>query len=299
MSKIAAEDCLMIDRLVIIGVGLIGGSLARALKKAGACREVIGSARQLGSLQKAQALGVIDRYEADAGVAVQGADRVVLAVPVGAMESVLRQIAGHLAPSAVITDTGSTKQNVVDAARRVFGDVPPNFVPGHPIAGTEKNGVEASFAELFQGRRVVLTPLPETSAEAVAKVRRMWEGAGATVVEMDVRRHDKVLAGCSHLPHLLAYMLVDSLGRLDEREDVFRLAAGGFRDFTRIAASDPVMWRDICLANREAIVRMLEHFTDDLQHLTRDIAHADGARLLTTFTCAKVLRDRFSAQEQS
>ncbi|MEO5573087.1 MAG: prephenate dehydrogenase/arogenate dehydrogenase family protein, partial [Gammaproteobacteria bacterium] len=225
----------MIDRLVIIGVGLIGGSLALALKKAGACREVVGCGRNPLHLKKAVDLGVIDRYETGIGQAVQGADRVVLAVPVGAMEASFAQLRGHLDPQAVFTDVGSTKGSVVEAARRVFKQLPENFVPGHPIAGTEDSGVEAATAGLFQQRRVVLTPLPETSAAALAKVREMWQLAGAEVVETGVAHHDEVLAATSHLPHLLAYTLVDTLARMDTSEEIFRYAASGFRDFTRIA----------------------------------------------------------------
>lgn len=285
---------MLIDRLVIIGVGLIGGSLALALKKHGVCREIVGCGRDIDSLRKAIRLGVIDRYESDPGTAVLGADCVVLAVPVGAMESVFQEITGQLAPHALVTDVGSTKQNIIEAARKVFGRIPPGFVPGHPIAGTEKSGVEASFAELFQERRVVLTPLPDTDSKALAKVRSMWERTGATVVEMNAARHDEVFAAVSHLPHLAAYALVHSLARLEDSDTVLDFAAGGFRDFTRIAASDPVMWRDICLANGVAITAILEHFADDLRRLTDAIKVADGATLLTTFQRAKTVRERLN-----
>lgn len=284
----------MINKLTIIGVGLIGGSLARALKQAGVCQEIVGGGRDATQLEKAVALGVIDRYELDPCVAVQDADVVVLAVPVGATAEVLRKIGPALTPQTVLTDVGSVKQCVIEDARAVFGEIPANFVPGHPIAGTEQSGVEASFAELFQQRRVVLTPLAHTRAEAVQQVRALWEQAGAEVIEMDAARHDAVLAATSHLPHLLAYTLVDTLARTDNNADIFRFAAGGFRDFTRIAASDPVMWRDICLANRSALLNVLEDFGADLEQLRKAIGAGDGARILEVFTRAKQARDQFN-----
>lgn len=288
----------MIKRLCIIGVGLIGGSLARALKRAGACVEVVGCGRDEGALQRAVELGVIDRYHSDPALAVSGADVVVLAVPLGMMEPVLRRIAPALSAGAVITDVGSAKGSVVAAARAVFGTVPARFVPGHPIAGTEKSGVEASFAELFQGRRVILTPLSDTDAEAHRIVRRMWEQAGAEVVDMAVEHHDEVLAATSHLPHLLAFALVDTLARMQETAEIFRYAAGGFRDFTRIASSDPKMWRDICLANREAVVAMLDRFSDDLAGLRDAIDAKDSEAIAEVFSRAKTARDRFCRQER-
>lgn len=284
----------MLNKLTIIGVGLIGGSLARALKHAGACKEIVGCGRDVAHLQKAVALGVIDRYEIDLCAAVQNADMVVLAAPIGVTEAVLKQIKPALSVHAVITDVGSAKASVIEAARAVFGEVPANFVPGHPIAGTEQSGVEASFAELFQNRRVVLTPLAHTSMDALKQVRAMWEQAGAEVMEMDAARHDAVLAATSHLPHLLAYTLVDTLARMETHDDIFRFAAGGFRDFTRIAASDPVMWRDICLANRDAILAVLDHFSADLGQLRSAISADDGARILEVFTRAKRERDQFN-----
>lgn len=284
----------MINKLTIIGVGLIGGSLARALRRAGACQEIVGSGRDATQLEKAVALGVIDRYELDLGIAVQDADVVVLAVPVGATAEVLRKIGPSLASQTVMTDVGSVKQCVIEDARAVLGEVPANFVPGHPIAGTEQSGVEASFAELFQQRRVVLTPLAHTRAEAIQQVRALWEQAGAEVIEMDAARHDAVLAATSHLPHLLAYTLVDTLARNDNNADIFRFAASGFRDFTRIAASDPVMWRDICLANRSALLNVLEDFGADLEQLRKAIGAGDGTRIMEVFTRAKQARDQFN-----
>ena len=212
----------------------------------------------------------------------------------GGTERVLRQIKPALASHVIVTDVGSAKASVIEAARAVFDEVPANFVPGHPIAGTEQSGVEASFAELFQNRRVVLTPLAHTSMDGLKQVRAMWEQAGAEVMEMDAARHDAVLAATSHLPHLLAYTLVDTLARMETHDDIFRFAAGGFRDFTRIAASDPVMWRDICLANRDAILAVLDHFSADLGQLRSAISADDGARILEVFTRAKRERDQFN-----
>jgi len=288
----------VIKRLCIIGVGLIGGSLARALKRDGACGEVVGCGRDEAALQRAVELGVIDRYHADPAQAVRGADVVVLAVPLGNMEAVLRAIAPAVTDDTVITDVGSAKGSVVAAAAAVFGGVPARFVPGHPIAGTEKSGVDASFAELFEGRRVILTPLATTDHGAHDIVRRMWEQAGAEVVDMDVAHHDEVLAATSHLPHVLAFALVDTLARMHEKAEIFRYAAGGFRDFTRIASSDPNMWRDICLANREAVVAMLDRFGADLALLRAAIDGGDGAALAEVFTRAKTARDRFCRQER-
>ena len=283
----------MIERLCIIGTGLIGGSLARALREAGACQEVVGAGRNTGNLQTAVDLGVIDRYYTDLAQAVSGADMVVVCVPLGAMEDVFRAIKDQLAEQVVLTDAGSAKGSVIEAVQRAFGRVPDFFVPGHPIAGTEQSGVEASFPGLYKDRRVILTPLPETSTNATDRVRDMWEAAGARVTEMDPLHHDAILAATSHLPHVLAYTLVDSLSKLDDSDELFEYAAGGFRDFTRIASSDPVMWRDICLANGDAIQLMIEHFIRDLQGLSQAVKHHDGQQLLEIFTSAKAARDRY------
>jgi prephenate dehydrogenase len=285
----------MIERLCVIGVGLIGGSLARALRAAKYCTEVVGAGRNPDHLRQAVELRVIDRFETDPGRAVAGADMVLVAVPLGAMESVFRAVDGHLAPGAVVTDAGSAKVSVIEAARQAFGRVPEYFVPGHPIAGTENSGVAASIDGLYRNRRVILTPLGHTDAAATARVRAMWEAAGARVSEMEPAHHDAVLAATSHLPHVLAFALVESLARLGDREEIFAYAAGGFRDFTRIASSDPVMWRDICLANGAAIQAMIERFIEDLKDIDRAVQARDGARLLEIFSAAKHARDRFAA----
>lgn len=284
----------MIKRLAIIGVGLIGGSLARALRHAGDCKEIVGCARRQDELDKAVALHVIDRYELDPAKAVQDADVVVLAVPLGAMEPTMVAMAPGLAAHAIITDVGSAKTSVVEAAQRALGTRAAQFVPGHPIAGTEHSGVEASFAELFERRRVILTPSTTTSATATARVTAMWEATGAIVETMSAQAHDEILAATSHLPHVLAYTLVDTLLSLDDSESIFRFAAGGFRDFTRIAASDPTMWHDICLANRDALLTVLDHFLGDLGRLRAALAHSDGAMLKEIFSRAKAARDRYS-----
>lgn len=284
----------MIKQLTIIGVGLIGGSLARALRQAGVVETVVGGGRGEANLRRAQELGVIDRYELDLAKAAAGADVVVVGVPLGAMRRVFEAIAPVLKPDAIITDVGSAKGTVVADARAALGPRP-SFVPGHPIAGTEKSGVEASFAELYQRRKVILTPLAETDPAATALVRELWEVAGARVVEMSVEHHDEILAATSHLPHVLAYGLVDTLSHWDSSREIFQFAAGGFRDFTRIASSDPTMWRDICVANRGALVEALERYLQDLAQLLELVRAGDGAGLEAVFRNAKQARDRFTA----
>jgi prephenate dehydrogenase len=284
---------ITIERLAIIGVGLIGGSLARALREAGAVDEVVGCGRALPNLERAVDLGVIDRYEQDPAVAVAGADMVFIAVPLGAMRGVFTAIRDRLRPDAIITDGGSVKGSVVADAQAAFGRVPSRLVPGHPIAGTEHSGVEASFATLYRDRRVILTPLPETDPQAVGRVDWMWRTCGAEISHMSVTHHDEVLAATSHLPHMLAYGLVDALARMDETDEIFRYAAGGFRDFTRIASSSPVMWRDICMANREALSAMLARFSVELTDLAQAIRLGDANTLLEVFARAKAARDRY------
>lgn len=283
----------MIRRLTVIGVGLIGGSLARALRRAGAVGEVVGCSRRTEHLQRAIDLGVIDRYETDMATAVAGADMVVVSVPLGAMEAVFRAISPALAEDAVVTDVGSSKASVMAAVEAACDGVPAWFVPGHPIAGAERSGVEASFADLYESRRVILTPVEVTDPAATTRVRTMWERCGARVSEMQVAHHDEVLAATSHLPHILAYGLVDTLANLEEHDEVFQYAAGGFRDFTRIASSDPTMWRDICLANRVAILKMMDFYTRDLAKLRKMVEAGDGEALFELFTRAKSERDGF------
>lgn len=284
---------LHISKLCIIGVGLIGGSVARALRECNCVDSIVGTGRQLENLQQAEKLGVIDAYVQNPAKAVEDADVVLVAVPLGAMAEVFEQIRPHLSPQTIITDVGSAKQSVIDSASNVFAGLPANFVPGHPIAGTEKSGVDASFAELFQHRRVILTPRPDTDKTALERVKLMWQACGAQVMEMDAVHHDAVLAATSHLPHMLAYALVDTLARMDDSQEIFEYAAGGFRDFTRIASSDPVMWHDICLANRDQLIRVMRAFSDDLHRLCDAMEQGDGDFLKTTFSRAKSARDKF------
>ncbi|MCD5987000.1 bifunctional prephenate dehydrogenase/3-phosphoshikimate 1-carboxyvinyltransferase [Pseudomonas sp. CDFA 553] len=283
----------MIRRLVVVGLGLIGGSFAKGIRESGVCGEVVGVDLDPQSRKLAVELGVVDRCEADLAVACRDADVIQLAVPILAMEKVLALLATFDLGDAVLTDVGSAKGNVVRAARLAFGAMPPRFVPGHPIAGSEQSGVEASNAQLFKRHKVILTPLPETDPEALAVVDRLWSELGADVEHMEVERHDEVLAATSHLPHLLAFGLVDSLAKRNENLDIFRYAAGGFRDFTRIAGSDPVMWHDIFLANREAVLRTLDTYRTDLDALRDAMVAGDGHQLLGVFTRARMAREHF------
>ena len=285
---------MKLQRLAVIGVGLIGGSLARALRTAGAVEEIVGAGRRIEHLQQAVDLGVIDRAAVSVADAVRGADAVVLAVPVAGMEAVLRECAGAVSPQVVLTDVGSVKGSVIRAARETLGPVFGRFVPGHPVAGTERSGVAASFAGLFEDHKIILTPEPDTDRDAVDTVRALWEQAGGQVVEMGAAHHDRVLAACSHLPHVLAYTLVDMLVRRDDHREIFEYAAGGFRDFTRIASSDPDMWRDICLANREPLLALLKQYRLDLKRLMDAVEKGDARALHDTFQRAKHARDRYT-----
>jgi prephenate dehydrogenase len=284
---------LKINKLCIIGVGSIGGSIACALRTAGCVNHITGVGRHLENLQQAKNLNVIDDFATDIKSAVTDADIVIVATPLGAMQNVFSELATCLPENCVLTDVGSAKQHVVNAVQTAFGDLPKNFVPGHPIAGTEKSGVEAAYAELFKDRRVILTPHANTDKAALNTIRLMWEKCGAELIEMEPRHHDEVLAETSHLPHMLAYALVDTLARMDDSQEIFEFAAGGFRDFTRIASSDPQMWHDICVANREQLANALHAFNEDLQRLTRAVEQADSEYLKETFTRAKNARDKF------
>jgi len=282
----------MINKLCIIGVGLIGGSLARALKAASFVDHVVAVGRDIEHLKRAVELGVADSYEASIADAVADADMIVVAVPVGSMKAIFAELAGKIRSDAVITDVGSVKGNIVRDAIDALGDNLSRFVPGHPIAGTEQSGVEASFAELYQGQRVILTPLEETDALATQAVTKMWHAAGADVESLSVEHHDEVLAATSHLPHALAYTLVDTLAKMHEHREIFQFAAGGFKDFTRIASSDPQMWHDICLNNRDALLDMLKRFNGDLIKLTKAIEDEDSESILKLFKRAKTARDQ-------
>ncbi|MDX2507850.1 MAG: prephenate dehydrogenase/arogenate dehydrogenase family protein [Gammaproteobacteria bacterium] len=287
------SERVVIKRLTVIGVGLIGGSFARALRAAGTVEHIIGCGRNRKNLEKALELGVIDEYSLDIKQAVIDADMVFIATPVGSFKSVLTQLKGSLKQGAILTDGGSTKCSVIKAAESVFDELPVNFVPGHPIAGTENSGVESSFATLYQDHRTILTPLHYTNSEAIDIVSRLWKSAGAQVVLMEPQHHDQVLAATSHLPHLLAFSLVNTLTTLDEKQEIFDNAAGGFSDFTRIASSDPSMWQDICLANKQALLEHLDHFTRDLNKLRTALEQSDGDFLKQIFIRAKQSRDDF------
>jgi cyclohexadieny/prephenate dehydrogenase / 3-phosphoshikimate 1-carboxyvinyltransferase len=282
-----------LGRLVVIGLGLIGGSFAKGLRERDLFHEVIGVDLDPESRRLAVELGVVDRCEIDLLAACQGADVIQLAVPILAMEKLLSELARLDLGTAVLTDVGSAKGNVVRAARLAFTGKAVRFVPGHPIAGSEQSGVEASNALLFRRHKVILTPCEQSDDAALALVDALWRELGADVEHMEVEHHDQVLAATSHLPHLLAFTLVDSLAKRSENLEIFRYAAGGFRDFTRIAGSDPVMWHDIFLANREAVLRTLDVFRDDLDALRDAVDAGDGHQLLGVFTRARVAREHF------
>jgi prephenate dehydrogenase len=282
---------MMLKKVVVCGVGLIGGSFALALKAAGAVGEVVGLGRRQASLVAAQQRGVIDRIASDWADALQDADLVFLAMPVGQMLPVMQALAPHLPPDAIVTDGGSTKRDVAAAARIAFGEKIAQFVPGHPIAGAEKSGVEAAQANLFQDKRVVLTPLAENSAARVALVQRAWEACGAQVSQLDAAAHDQIFAAVSHLPHLLAFALVHEFAQRADADQLFGFAAGGFRDFTRIASSHPEMWRDICLANRAALLVELDAYMAELMRTRSLLAGADAQGLQAMFDTARTRRD--------
>ena len=281
----------LIKRLAIIGVGLIGGSLALALRAKGAVGEVVGVGRGEANLRRGVELGVIDRYSLDPRVGVEGADMVFLATPVCAITGMVGGIAPFLSTGAIVTDGGSVKEEIVAACEPLMRPET-FFVGGHPIAGTEHSGVEAAFATLYENRRCILTPTDRTDPSALSDVARMWATAGSEVVLMDVHKHDRVLAAISHLPHMVAYSLVNAVGGYDRfDENILRYSAGGFRDFTRIASSDPVMWRDIALMNREAILEMMDFFAGSLSDLRRLVNERDSNGLERFFANSKELRD--------
>ena len=285
---------MLFDSIAIIGLGLIGGSLARALKRAGLCGAVSGYGRREAALQQAVEDGVIDNYSLDVREAVDGADLVVLATPLSTTETLMREMSGVLKPGCIITDVGSAKGVVVAAARKALADRLAYFVPAHPIAGTEKSGVEASFAELFENHIVIITPLTETDRGARDTVAAMWRGVGATVVDLDVTHHDEVLAATSHLPHVLVYTLIDCLAQMQDKDEIFTYAAGGFADLTRVASSSPEMSRDICLANNASLLAVLDSFEQCLNGVRDALAGGDGHRLMEVFSRAKQARDAFA-----
>ncbi len=281
----------LVPRMAVVGVGLIGGSLALALKEAGVVGEVVGIGRGLANLEKALELGVVDRITQDLAEGVADADLVFLATPVLTLAQVAAAAAPHMKPGAILTDGGSVKESV---ARDIEPLMPAgvHFVPGHPIAGTENSGAEAAFATLYHGRRCILTPTANTDPAALELVRQVWEIAGSEVVVMDVEKHDRILAAISHLPHMVAYSLVNAVGSYDRyEENILEYSAGGFRDFTRIASSDPTMWRDIALTNRDALLEMMERCETFFAELKEDVRNGEGEKLYEFFLRSKQLRD--------
>lgn len=298
MSTAAAR----IDKLVVVGVGLIGGSFALALRAAGQVGCVVGVGRGQLNLDEAKNLGIIDRSHRLTGAWTRelgDADMVLLATPVAQQEPLLRTMAPHLGAQTIVTDAGSTKQDVVHAARTTLGDALPRFVPAHPIAGTERSGAAAAFASLYAGRNVVLTPLAETDPLAAATVASAWTACGARIHVLAPDTHDRIFAAVSHLPHVLAFALVNEFAGRDNAEDLFRFAGGGFRDFTRIAASSPEMWRDIALANRVALLAELSAYRSELDRIAALLGAADGAGLEATFANARDVRRAWEARVDS
>lgn len=281
------------ERVAVIGVGLIGGSFALALKAAGACGHVVGAGRSEQNLRAALARGAIDSVAPDPAAAAQGADLVLVATPVAQFERIFSSLAPALGAQALVTDAGSTKQDVVAAARAGLGSKIGRFVPAHPIAGGEESGVSAADAGLFHGRRVVLAPLPENGAADVGRVEAAWIACGALVFRMSAQEHDSVFAAVSHLPHLLAYALVHEIAERANAAQLFGYAASGFRDFTRIASSHPEMWRDICVANRGALLAELDRYLGKLGQVRARLSEGDGAALERMFDEARAARARW------
>ncbi|ASJ75221.1 prephenate dehydrogenase [Granulosicoccus antarcticus] len=278
------------NTLCIVGLGMIGGSLAGALKQANFPGKIVALVRSEATGVRGLELGLIDAFSVNAADVICDADVVMLAVPMLSMREQMQLIKEHLKPAAIVTDAGSVKAPFIKDARDVFGDLS-RVVPGHPIAGREKTGVDAADASLYQNRRVLLTPLPETDAAATATVQQLWELVGAEVEVLGPEQHDRVLAATSHLPHVLAFALVDTLATQQEAEEIFRYAAGGFRDFTRIASSDAIMWRDVCLTNREAILESMDNLDAHLKQLRHAIDISDGEAIEATFVRARKARD--------
>ncbi len=283
------------DRVAVIGVGLIGGSFALGLKAAGACGTVVGVGRNPANMRVATELGIIDAIETDAARAVRGADLVLVATPVAQFAELFARIVPALEPSALVMDAGSTKQDVVAAARAALGERIAQFVPAHPIAGAEHSGAAAAKADLFKGKRVVLAPLEENPGLRIELAAAAWEACGARISRMSAAEHDAVFAAVSHLPHFLAYALVHEFAGRANSAQLFGYAAGGFRDFTRIASSHPEMWRDICVANREALTAELDRYIAKLQTLRAPLVAGDAAALEIAFAESREARSRWLA----
>jgi prephenate dehydrogenase len=293
MSSRPVRSSLRIGKLVIIGVGLIGGSFSMALKKARVVRRVVGVGRTKKNLDTALRRGVIDEASRDAASAVRDADLVLIGTPVGQMPAVMADIAPALARTTVITDGGSTKQNVIAHARRLLGEHFERFVPSHPIAGTENSGAAAAFADLYRERNVIMVPQPETKRSAVRLVRAAWETCGARIVSLDARKHDEIFAAVSHLPHVLIFALVSMLAKRKDAATLLGFSGGGLRDTVRIAGSSPEMWRDICVANRDALMELLDAYSEEIELARGAIENADGEVLTDMFNRARMARSRW------
>jgi len=292
------ENKVLVKQVLVVGLGLIGGSFAKALKANGSCEKVLGSTRSPETLQKAIDNDVIDDGDNDlekAAAQLQEGDVILIATPTLSVADKLLQLKDAMLRGVIVTDAASVKGDLAVKAREMFGHMPKHLVLGHPIAGSEQSGIDAVNPGLYQNHRVILTPEGETSPDSVEKVKSLWEAVGATVSEMSVEDHDTVLAATSHLPHVLAFGLVDSLAKRSERQDIFTYAAGGFRDFTRIASSDPQMWHDIVIANREAILTALDRFEQSLGDLRLAIDKQNSNKIMEVFGDAKTARDKFSA----
>jgi prephenate dehydrogenase len=294
-NRSEAVSALHFSRVVIVGVGLIGGSLALSLKRAGVVGTVVGVGRSAASLEKAKTLGVIDEAAESLAEAARGASLIVLCAPVAQNFALLHALEPHLQPGTIVTDAGSTKSDVIMAAKTALGDKVAQFVPAHPIAGRELHGVEAALNDLYLDKKVVMCPLQENSRADVAAVRAMWESAGADVHVMSAVQHDAVFASVSHLPHVLSYALVAQVANAEDAALKLDFAGGGFRDFTRIAASSPEMWRDICIANKEALLREINTYEAVLGHLKAQIKAGDGAALERIFARASATRLKWGA----
>lgn len=288
----------VLNKLVIFGVGLIGGSVALALKKAGNSPHIVGVGRSQESLQTAHALGVIDIATSNISDAMQNADLILIAAPVAQMPSILQSIKPYLGSNTVITDAGSTKGDVLQCAEKILGSQYPQFIGGHPIAGAEKSGVAAAMADLYLNKNVVLTPTKSTSANAIVCVKQLWQTCGANVSEMTAETHDSIFATVSHLPHLLAFALVDEIASRKNAAELFSFAASGFRDFTRIAGSHPEMWRDISLANKDALLNELISYETELSKLKTMLQSEDAAGLQALFERASIARNAWSGSKK-
>jgi prephenate dehydrogenase len=281
----------MMNKICIIGVGLIGGSFALGLKKSAQVKTIVGFDKDKSNLIKAKNLGVIDEYTLDIAQALSATDLVLIATPVNSFKAILEMIKPHISKHIIITDVGSTKVSVVDTAKQVFGEIPNNFIPAHPIAGKEQSGVESADADLFNNKRVIITPEANANAQSVVVVSELWQGIGAKVEIMNANKHDDLLAMTSHLPHILAFGLMDYL--INNNPDACHYAAGGFKDFSRIASSDAVMWRDICINNPDKIIKHIEGYQQNLTHIANLIKTNQPKKLEKLFADAKSARDNW------